>query len=211
VHTEMFTEGLPDLMKNGVITCEKKNFHPGKVVAGFILGSQELYDFVHDNAQVEFYPTDYVNNPFNIAQNDNMVAVNSAIQVDLTGQVCSDSIGPLIYSGFGGQVDFLRGAAMSKGGVPVSALPATARAGQVSRIVPTLDPGAGVVTTRADVHAIVTENGIAWMHGHNVRQRAQALIEIADPRFQEELLRAAHERRIFGQLHPSVSLDSEDH
>ncbi len=206
VHTEMFTAGLPELMNRGIITCERKNFHVGKVVAGFILGNQDLYDFVHDNAQIEFYPTDYVNNPLNIAQNDNMVAINAAIQVDLTGQVCSDSVGELIYSGFGGQVDFMRGAAMSKGGLPITALPATAKKGEVSRIVPTLDMGSGVVLTRADVHCIVTENGVAWLHGCNVRQRAQALIEIADPHFQEELLRAAHARRLFGKLYPSVDL-----
>jgi len=206
VHTELFTKGLPNLMNRGIITCERKNFHPGKVVAGFILGDQDLYDFVHDNAQVEFYPTDYVNDPVNIAQNDNMVAINAAIQVDLTGQVCSDSIGEQIYSGFGGQVDFMRGAAMSRGGIPITALPATAKGGQVSRIVPTLDPGAGVVITRADVHVIVTENGVASMYGRNVRQRAQSLIEIADPRFQEDLLHAAHARRIFGRLHPGADL-----
>ncbi len=207
VHTEMFTEGLPELMSNGVVTCERKNFHPGKVVAGFILGSQELYDFVHDNAQIEFYPTDYVNNPLNISRNDNMVAVNAALQVDLTGQVCADSIGSRIYSGFGGQADFQRGAAMSKGGLPITALPATAADGEVSRIVPLLDPGAGVVTTRADVHVVVTENGVAWMHGRNLRQRAEALIAVAAPRFQESLLRAAHERGVFGRLVPGADLD----
>jgi len=205
VHTELFTAGLPDLMSRGVVTCERKNFHPGKVVAGFILGNQDLYDFVHDNAQVEFYPTDYVNNPFNIARNDSMVAINAAIQVDLTGQVCADSIGEQIYSGFGGQVDFMRGAAMSMGGLPITALPATARQGTVSRIVPTLSPGSGVVLTRADVHCIVTENGVAWMHGRNVRQRARALIEIADPRYQEDLMREAHARRIFGPVFPGHS------
>jgi acetyl-CoA hydrolase len=202
VHTELFTAGLPDLMSKGIVTCERKNFHPGKVVAGFILGNQDLYDFVHDNAQVEFYPTDYVNNPFKIAQNDNMVAINAALQVDLTGQVCADSIGEQIYSGFGGQVDFMRGAAMSKGGLPITALPATAKNGTVSRIVPTLNEGSGVVLTRADVHCIVTEYGVAWMHGRNVRQRAKALIEIADPQYQEELMRAAHARRLFGPIHP---------
>ncbi len=204
VHTEMFTEGLPELMDRGIVTCERKNFHPGKVVAGFILGSQQLYDFVHDNAQIELYPTDYVNNPFNIARNDNMVAINAALQVDLTGQVCADSIGEQIYSGFGGQVDFIRGAAMSKGGLPITALPATARGGTVSRIVPTLDHGAGVVLTRADVHCVVTENGVAWLHGRNLRQRAEALIQIADPRFREDLLRAAHARHLLGRLHPGI-------
>jgi 4-hydroxybutyrate CoA-transferase len=200
VHTEIFTEGLPELMQRGVITGERKSFHPGKVICGFLLGNRDLYDFVHDNAFVEFFPTDYVNNPINVARNDNMVAVNAAIQVDLTGQVCADSIGERIYSGFGGQVDFMRGAALARGGLPITAMPATALGGEVSRIVSTLDPGAGVVLTRADVHAVVTENGVAWMHGRNVRQRARALIEIADPRFQESLARAARERRIFGQV-----------
>jgi acyl-CoA hydrolase len=135
------------------------------------------------------------------------VAINSAIQVDLTGQICADSIGPQIYSGFGGQVDFMRGAAMSKGGLPITAMPATAKSGEVSRIVPFLNLGAGVVTTRADAHVVVTEHGTAWMYGRNVRERAKALIEIADPRFQEELLEAAHARRLFGQLHPGADLD----
>jgi 4-hydroxybutyrate CoA-transferase len=135
-----------------------------------------------------------------------MVAINAAIQVDLTGQICADSIGPLIYSGFGGQVDFIRGAAMSKGGLPITALPATAKGGQVSRIVPFLREGAGVVTTRADAHTVVTENGVARMFGRNVRQRAAALIEIADPRFQEDLQRAANERGLFGRLFPGADL-----
>ncbi len=200
VHTEMFSDGLLRLMEKGIVTGDRKNFHPGKAVVGFILGGRDLYDFVHDNALIEFHPTDYVNNPFNVARNDRMVAINAAIQVDLTGQVCSDSIGPRIWSGFGGQVDFLRGAAMSKGGLPVTALPSTARGGEVSRIVPFLDEGAGVVTTRADVHVVVTEHGVARLHGRNVRQRAEALIAIADPKFREGLLRAAHQRGLFGRL-----------
>ena len=135
-----------------------------------------------------------------------MVAVNGAIQVDLTGQICADSIGKRIYSGFGGQLDFLRGAALSRGGLPITALPATAKDGQISRIVPYLDEGAGVVTTRADAHVVVTENGLAWMYGRTVRERARALIEIADPRFQEDLLSAAHQRRLFGRIHPGADL-----
>ncbi len=206
VHTEMFSRGLPGLMDDGVITGERKTFHAGKVIVGFILGDQDLFDFVHDNALVEFHPTDYVNDPFNIARNENMVAVNSAIQVDLTGQICADSIGTTIYSGFGGQVDFMRGAAMSKGGLAITALPATALSNGVSRIVPLLDEGAGVVSTRADAHCIVTENGVAWMRGRNVRQRARALIEVADPSYQEELTRAARERRIFGESFPGADL-----
>jgi len=202
VHTEMFTEALPELVKRGVVTGERKTFHPGKVVAGFIMGTREVYDFAHDNALIEFHPTDYVNHPGNIAKNDNMVAVNSAIQVDLTGQVCSDSIGERIYSGFGGQADFMRGAAMAKGGLPIIALPSVTDDGMVSRIVPNLDPGAGVVLTRADVHAVVTEFGVAHMLGRNVRQRAEALITIAHPDFRETLLAMAHQRRLFGRLFP---------
>ena len=200
VHTEMFTEALPHLVESGIVTGEKKNFHPGKVVAGFIMGTRSVYDFAHDNALIEFHPTDYVNNPLNIARNDNMVAVNSAIQVDLTGQVCSDSIGERIYSGFGGQADFIRGAAMSKGGLPVIALPSTTSDGAVSRIVPNLDLGAGVVLTRADVHAVVTEYGVAHMLGRNVRERARALIEIAHPDFREGLRAQARQRGLFGAL-----------
>jgi len=185
---------------SGVVTGERKNFHPGKVVAGFIMGTREVYDFAHDNALIEFHPTDYVNHPVNIARNDNMVAVNSAIQLDLTGQVCSDSIGERIYSGFGGQADFMRGAALSKGGLPIIALPSVTSDGVTSRIVPTLDNGAGVVLTRADVHAVVTEFGVAHMLGRNVRQRAEALISIAHPDFQESLLAMAHKRGLFGRL-----------
>jgi len=173
------------------------------VIAGFIMGTREVYDFAHDNALVEFHPTDYVNHPVNIARNDNMVAVNSAIQIDLTGQVCSDSIGEKIYSGFGGQADFMRGAALAKGGLPIIALPSVTSDGVTSRIVPTLDNGAGVVLTRADVHVVVTEYGVAHMLGRNVRQRAEALISIAHPDFQETLLAAAHKRGLFGRLFPA--------
>jgi 4-hydroxybutyrate CoA-transferase len=203
VHTEMFTEALPHLVQKGIVTGEKKNFHPGKVVAGFIMGTRAVYDFAHDNALIEFHPTEYVNHPVNIARNDNMVAVNSAIQVDLTGQVCSDSIGEQIYSGFGGQADFMRGAAMSKGGLPIIALPSTTSDGALSRIVPILDPGAGVVLTRADVHVVVTEYGVAPMLGRSVRQRAEALIGIAHPDFREALLEKAHKRGLFGRIHPA--------
>jgi 4-hydroxybutyrate CoA-transferase len=202
VHTEMFTEALPELVGSGVVTGEKKSFHPGKVVAGFIMGTREVYDFAHDNALIEFHPTDYVNHPGNIAKNDNMVAVNSAIQVDLTGQVCSDSIGEKIYSGFGGQADFMRGAAMAKGGLPIIALPSVTNDGMVSRIVPNLDQGAGVVLTRADIHVVVTEFGVAHLLGRNVRQRAEALIRIAHPDFQETLLASAHKRGLYGRLFP---------
>jgi acetyl-CoA hydrolase len=196
VHTEMFTQALPELVRKGVVTGERKNFHPGKVVAGFIMGTREVYDFAHDNALIEFHPTDYVNHPRNISRNDNMVAVNSAIQVDLTGQVCSDSIGPYIYSGFGGQVDFIRAAAHSKGGRPIIALPSTAKGGTMSRIVPFLKEGAGVVTSRADVHYVVTEHGAVNLFGKNLRERAELLIQIADPAFQDELERAAKDRKL---------------
>ncbi len=209
VHTEMFTEALPGLIERGIVTGERKTFHPGKVVAGFVLGNRDLYDFVHDNALTEFHPTDYVNNPVNIARNDNMIAINSALQVDLTGQVCAESIGERIYSGFGGQADFSRGAAMSSGGLPIIALPATACDGAVSRIVPVLDQGAGVVVTRADVHVVVTENGVARLFGETVRQRCLSLIEIADPHFQEDLLRQAHGRGLFGSLYPGADLAGE--
>lgn len=203
VHTEMFTEALPHLVEKGIVTGEKKNFHTGKVVAGFIMGTRSVYDFAHDNALIEFHPTEYVNHPVNIARNDHMVAVNSAIQVDLTGQVCSDSIGEQIYSGFGGQADFIRGAAMSKGGLPIIALPSTTSDGKVSRIVPLLDPGAGVVITRADVHVVVTEYGVAHMLGRSVRERAEALIAIAHPDFREGMLAAARQRGLFGRLFPA--------
>jgi acyl-CoA hydrolase len=153
-----------------------------------------LYDFLDNNPLIEAHPVDYVNDPFIVSQNENIVAVNSAIEVDLTGQVCSDSIGPYIYSGFGGQVDFIRGAARSKGGKPVIALPASAKGGDMSRIVPFLKEGAGVVTSRADVHYVVTEFGSANLFGRNLRERAEALIGIADPRFREELEAAAKER-----------------
>jgi 4-hydroxybutyrate CoA-transferase len=191
VHTEMFSDGVIELIQRGVINNERKTIHPHKVIAGFVLGTKVLFDFIHDNPIFEFHPTAYANDPFIIAQNDRMVAINSAIEVDLTGQVCSDSIGHLPYSGIGGQVDFVRGAAHSKGGLPIIALPATAKDGGVSRIVPVLKPGAGVVTSRGDVHYVVTEFGVAYLHGKNLRQRAEALVQIAHPDFRDELLTAA--------------------
>ena len=181
IHSEMCPDGAVPLIEAGVITGERKTLHRGKVVAGFVLGSRRIFDFIDNNPMFEFHPTYYTNDPFIIAQNENMVAINSAIQVDLTGQVCSDSIGTTPYSGFGGQLDFIRGAARSKGGKPIIALPSTAKHGSVSRIVPVLDPGAGVVTTRADVHYVVTEYGVASLWGKNLHQRAEALIAIADP------------------------------
>jgi acyl-CoA hydrolase len=174
-------------MESGVINGDRKSLHRGKAVLAFVLGTRRLFDFIHDNPSFEFRSISYTNDPFVVAQNDRMVAINSALQVDLTGQVCADSLGTRPYSGFGGQVDFIRGAARSKGGVPIIALPATARDGALSRIVPMLEPGAGVVTSRADVHYVVTERGIAYLHGKTLRERAEALIAIADPRFQAEL------------------------
>ncbi len=187
VHTEMCSDGVIPLIEAGVINGDKKTLHRGKVVTGFVLGSKPLFDFIHDNPIFEFHPIAYTNDPFIIAQNEKMIAINSALQVDLTGQVCSDSLGVKPYSGFGGQVDFIRGAARSKGGKPIIALPSTAKNGTVSRIAAELDPGAGVVTSRADVHYVITEHGIAYLHGKNLRQRAEALIAIADPRFRDEL------------------------
>ena len=194
IHTELFSDGVVEMVEMGVVTNERKTLHPGKIIAGFLLGTQRLYDFVDNNPIVELHPTDYVNDPFLIAQNDKMVAINSAIEVDLTGQVCADSIGSRFYSGVGGQVDFVRGAARSKGGKPIIALPSTAKDDTISRIVPMLKPGAGVVTTRNDVHYVVTEYGIAYLHGKTIRQRVQALVNIAHPKFREDLLRFAKEQ-----------------
>ncbi len=197
VHTELFSDGVIDMVEAGVITCTRKTFHPGKVIAGFLFGSQRLYEFVHNNPIIELHPTDYVNDLFNIAQNEKMIAINSALQVDLTGQVCADSIGSRFYSGVGGQVDFIRGAARSKGGKPIIAFLSTAKNENVSRIVPVLSQGAGVVTTRNDVHYIVTEYGVASLHGKTVRQRARELINIAHPKFRDELTGAARELGYF--------------
>ncbi len=187
IHTEMCPDGVIDLMERGVMNGERKSLHRGKAVVTFVLGTRRLFDFIHENPSFEFRSISYVNDPFVVAQNDRMVAINGALQVDLTGQVCADSLGTKPYSGFGGQIDFIRGAARSKGGVPIIALPSTARGGSVSRIAPVLEPGAGVVTSRADVHYVVTEHGVAYLHGKSLRERAMALIAIADPHFQAEL------------------------
>lgn len=183
IHTEMFSDGVIDLVEAGIITNDAKTVLPGKLAVSFVMGTKRLYDFVDSNPIVEFQPSDFINDPFIIAQNHRMTAVNSALQVDLTGQVCADSVGTELYSGVGGQVDFIRGAARSQGGKPIIALPSTARKGEVSRIVPFLSEGAGVVTSRADVHYVVTEYGIAQLHGKNLRDRSRALIEIAHPKF----------------------------
>jgi 4-hydroxybutyrate CoA-transferase len=196
IHTELFSDGVIELVNAGVLTNARKSLHPGKLVAGFILGTGKLYEWVNDNPMVEMHRTEYVNDPFVIAQNDRMVAVNSAIEVDLTGQVCADSIGPKLYSGVGGQLDFIYGASRSKGGVPIIALPSTAtmRDGtQISKIAAMLKPGAGVVTSRNHIRFVVTEFGIADLYGRTIRQRAQALIKIANPIFHEELEKQAKE------------------
>ncbi|MGB9406589.1 MAG: acetyl-CoA hydrolase/transferase C-terminal domain-containing protein [Terracidiphilus sp.] len=187
IHSELVGDGVIDLMESGIINGERKSLHRGKAVIAFILGSQRLIDYIRDNQAFEFRPISYTNDPYVVAQNDKMVAINAALQVDLTGQVCSDSLGIKPYSGFGGQVDFIRGASRSKGGVPIIALLSTARHGTVSRITPMLEPGAGVVTSRADVHYVVTEHGIAYLHGKTLRERAEALIAVADPSFRDEL------------------------
>jgi 4-hydroxybutyrate CoA-transferase len=196
IHTEMISDRAMRAILRGVVTGNQKTLHQGKVVVTFALGSEELYGFLDNNPLIESHPVEYVNDPYVISQNDNMVAINSAIEVDLTGQVCSDSIGPYIYSGFGGQVDFIRGAARSKGGRPIIALPATARKGEMSRITSFLKQGAGVVTSRADVHYVVTEFGVANLFGKNVRERTEALIKIAHPKFRDELEKAAMERKL---------------
>jgi 4-hydroxybutyrate CoA-transferase len=191
IHTEMFSDGVIDLVDAGVLTNSRKTLHTGKIIAGFILGTQKLYEWVDDNPLIELHPTEYVNDPFVIAQNDRMVAINSAIEVDLTGQICADSLGHKLFSGVGGQLDFIYGASRSKGGVPIIALPSTAK--DFSRIVATLKLGAGVVTTRNHVHYIVTEYGIADLYGKTIKQRAESLINIAHPKFREDLTRQANE------------------
>jgi acyl-CoA hydrolase/RimJ/RimL family protein N-acetyltransferase len=188
VHSEMISDGIIDLMVKGVINNSQKTFHPGKTVTSFCLGTKHLYDFVDRNPHIEFYPSEYVNSPTNIARNDNMVVINSAIEVDLTGQVVSDSIGYQFYSGIGGQVDFSRGASMSKGGKPIIAMPATAKNGTVSRIVAHIAEGSGVVTSRGHVHYVVTEYGVASLRGKSIRERALELIRVAHPKFRAELL-----------------------
>lgn len=199
MHTEMFSDGVMGLIEAGVLNGRRKSLHPGKVIATFCLGTEALYRFVNNNPGIEFRPTEYVNDPLVIAQNAKMVAINSAIEIDLTGQVCADSFGEYFYSGIGGQMDFIRGSARSPGGRPIIAMPATATLADgsvISRIVPTLKPGAGVVTSRGDVHYIATEFGTVYLHGKNIRERAMALISIAHPDFRKELLHAARERHL---------------
>jgi acetyl-CoA hydrolase len=193
LHTEMFSDGIIGLVEKGVITNERKTLHPGKIIAGFVLGTRKLYDFIDNNPQIEFHRQEYVNDPFIISKNYKMVAINSAIEVDVTGQVCSDSIGTKLYSGFGGQVDFIRGAARSDGGKPIIALPSSAKNDTISKIVPFLKQGAGVVSSRADIHYVITEYGVAQLFGKTVRQRVKELINIAHPNFRDDLMKYAHE------------------
>lgn len=204
IHTELFADGVIDLVNRGIINNEAKTLHPGKMIAGFVLGTQVLYDFIHDNPIVELHPTEYVNDPFRIAQNEKMISINSAIEVDLTGQVVADSIGPLFYSGVGGQVDFVRGAARSKGGKPIIALPSTTKNDTISKIVWQIQPGAGVTTSRNDVHYVVTEFGVAYLRGKTIRERVTALINIAHPNFREELERHARELNYLPPVYAGV-------
>jgi len=191
IHTEMFDDWIIDLIECGAITCSKKSINNGKIVASFCMGSKRLYDYVDNNPFFEFHPTEYVNDPQIISQHDKMVGINVGLEIDLTGQVCSDSLGYQFYSGIGGQVDFIRGAARSRGGKAIIAMPSTAKNGEISRIVPHLTEGAGVVTTRGDVHYIVTEYGVAYLHGKSIRERVMALINIAHPKFRPQLIKAA--------------------
>lgn len=191
IHTEMFSDRVVDLVESGAVTNRFKQVHAGRTVTSFVNGSRRLYDFVHDNPLVEFYPCDHTNDTAIISRNPKVTAINSAIEVDITGQVCADSMGHRIYSGIGGQMDFIRGAARSRGGKPIIALPSTARGGTISRIVAELTPGAGVVTTRGHVHWMVTEYGAVNLHGLSLRERADALISIAHPDFRAELTRDA--------------------
>lgn len=203
LHTEMFSDGVLGLLENGNVTNARKEVLAGRSVTSFAMGTRKLYDLLDRNPDVEFWPSDFVNDPRVICRNSNVVAINSALQVDLTGQVCADSLGYRFYSGIGGQVDFVRGAAMSPHGKPIIALPSTAKGGTVSRIVPHLDEGAGVVTSRGDVHYVVTEYGVAYLHGKTIRERALALLEIAHPDFRTEL-RAFVRKKHYASVSPEA-------
>ncbi len=208
IHTEMFSDGVMHLVNAGVVNGSKKTVNQGKIVGSFAAGGQELFAFLHDNPMIEMHPSEYTNNPRVIAQHDNLVAINSAIEIDLTGQAVADSIGERLYSGIGGHADFMRGAAMARHGKPVLALPSTAhdKDGRRSRIMAALQHGAGVVTTRGDIHYVVTEFGVAYLHGKTIRERAMSLIRIAHPDFRSELLYAAKRRRLVyaDQILPSA-------
>jgi acyl-CoA hydrolase/RimJ/RimL family protein N-acetyltransferase len=207
VHTEMFGDWIIDLIDSDAINCSKKTLNRGKVVASFCMGTKRLYEYIDNNPFFEFYPSEYVNDPYIISQHEKMVAINVGLEIDLTGQVCADSLGYQFYSGIGGQVDFMRGAARSRGGKAIIAMPSTAKNGQISRIVPRLTEGAGVVTTRGDVHYVVTEYGIAYLHGKSIRQRVMALIDIAHPKFRAKLIQAAKAQKY---IYPDqIEMDSE--
>ncbi|MBI4854702.1 MAG: acetyl-CoA hydrolase/transferase family protein [Acidobacteria bacterium] len=193
VHTEMFSDGIISLIERGVINGSRKRVHPGKIVSGFVMGTRQLYDFIDDNPLISMLDIEYVNDTAVIRRNPKVTAINSAIEVDLTGQVCADSVGTRLYSGVGGQMDFIRGASLSDGGKPIIALPSRTQKGE-SRIVAFLKQGAGVVTTRAHVHYVVTEHGVAYLYGKNLRERARALINISHPDDREMLEKTAHER-----------------
>ncbi len=201
VHTELFSNGVMDMIEKGVITNAMKSIHPGKVVSGFVLGTKALYNYINDNPIFEMHPTEYVNDPFIIAQNKKMVSINSALEVDITGQVCADSIGTRFYSGAGGQLDFVRGAARSEGGMTFIALPSTAKKDTMSRIVPQLNAGAGVVTTRYDVHYVATEYGVVDLWGRTISERVHALVSISHPDFREDLLRYAREQNFISPVY----------
>lgn len=194
IHSEMISDGVVELIENGVITNARKNLHPGKSVVSFLMGTKRLYDYADDNPAVAMYPVDYVNDPYVIGKNDNLVSINSCVQVDFMGQVAAESVGTTQISGIGGQMDFIRGARLSKGGRAVIAIASTAAGGKISKIVPFLDQGAAVTTSRTDVDYIVTEYGIAHLRGKTLKDRARALISIAHPKFREELAEAFEER-----------------
>ncbi len=194
IHSEMFSDGVVELVEAGVINNSKKTLHNGKMVVTFLMGTKRLYDFIDNNPEVAFYPVDYVNNPYVIMKNDDMVSINSCIQIDLMGQVVSESIGLKQFSGVGGQVDYVRGASLSKGGKSIIAMPSTASKGKISRIVPMITEGSAVTTPRNDVHYIVTEYGIADLRGKSLRERAEALIQVAHPDFREGLLNEFNNR-----------------
>lgn len=200
IHTELFSDGVREMIEAGVVTCAAKSIHTGKVVSGFVIGTQKLYEFIDDNPIIELHPTEYVNDPFVIARNDRMVSINSAIEVDITGQVCADSIGAWLYSGVGGQLDFVRGAARSKDGKSIIALPSTTKNDTVTRIVPQLKPGAGVTTTRSDVRYVATEYGIADLFGRTIAERIQLMIGIAHPAFRDDLAAYAREQYSIGRV-----------
>lgn len=211
IHTEMFSDGVMKLVRAGVITGRRKTLHPGKIVGSFAAGSKELFEFLNDNPEIEMRPSHYTNDPRIICRNDNMIAINAGIQIDLTGQVVADSIGTWFYSGVGGHADFIRGAALAKNGKPIIAMPSTAETneGIVSRIVASLSEGAGVTTTRGDTHYVVTEYGVAYLHGRNLRERAMALINIAHPDFRSDLLHKAKQRHIVYATQIMPPIDAE--